>query len=227
MKPLIILLGTGLAGIALAHDAWIEPREGGYQVVFGHDGKLEPAASAKVRALGAVDAKGIPLAVKAAPGDSPRVTVAGAPAILTILYDNGYWSKTTEGSKNLPKNEVPGALSASHAIKFGKTIVQWGPVATRAQGQALEIVPLDGEAPRTGGQLPVQVLWEGKPLAGAKLNSEYGDKVKDIIADSAGKASLPIAKGRNGIAVGHKFNLTGDPKADVNSLSAILVFDVR
>lgn len=228
LRQLPVVTACLLAGAASAHDAWIEPANGGFQVVFGHDGKLEVAAAAKIKAVAAIDAKGGPLAVKPEAGDSPRLAVPPAPTLLTLHYDNGFWSKTTEGSKNLPRNEVPGALSASHAVKFGKTVMQWNAATTKAQGQQLEIVPLASAAPRAGAVLPVQVLWEGKPLAGAKLKmSEYTGADKERITDAAGKAELAVVKGRNSVQVAHKVDLPGDPRADVLSVSANLIFDLR
>ena len=228
LHHLLFAAACTIAGAAAAHDAWIEPREGGFQVVFGHDDKLEPAAAAKIKSLAAINASGVALPVKIDAGDSPKFTVGGQPTLLTLHYDNGFWSKTTEGSKNLPRNEVPGAISSSHAVKFGKTLVGWGVAITKAQGQQLEIVPFVGEAPSIGGSVQVQVLWNGKPLAGAKLkSSEYSGTDKDIVANAEGKAAVPVVKGRNTIQVAHKLELPGDLKADVLNTSANLIFDLR
>ena len=228
LHHLLFAAACTIAGAAAAHDAWIEPREGGFQVVFGHDGKLEPAAAAKIKSLAAINASGVALPVKIDAGDSPKFTVGGQPTLLTLHYDNGFWSKTTEGSKNLPRNEVPGAISSSHAVKFGKTLVVWGVAITKSQGQQLEIVPFVGEAPSIGGSVQVQVLWNGKPLAGAKLkSSEYSGTDKDIVANAEGKAAVPVVKGRNTIQVAHKLELPGDLKADVLNTSANLIFDLR
>jgi len=225
----IALVAFGLtAQLSHAHDAWIEAGEGGFQVVFGHEGKLEPATATKIKSLAAVDAVGATLPLKFDAGDSPRFTVSGQPTLLTLHYDNGFWSKTTEGSKNLPKNAVPGALSASHAVKFSKSLLAWNAAITKAQGQQLEIVPAAGEVPRAGGSIQVQVLWNGKPLAGAKLkSSEYAGTDKDVVAGTDGKAAVPVVKGRNTIQVAHKLELPGDPRADVLNTSANLIFDLR
>lgn len=218
---------SGLAAAAFAHDAWIEARGDGYVVLYGHGDKQESYASTKVKAVTAIDAKGAPLAMAKDAADPVRVTVRGQPALLTLHFDNGIWTKTTDGSKNLPKSEVPGAISATHSVKFGKTVLAWNVQTSQPQGQQLEIVPLAASAPAAGGSLPVQVLWEGKPLPGAKLvRSEYS-KEKPIETDADGKAAVPVAAGRQMIAVSHKKDLAGDPRADSYSVSANLGFEIR
>lgn len=225
----VALAVAALANLpAQAHDAWSETRGAGYVVVFGHDGKLEDYVPAKVKALAAVDAGGAPLRIvqASAPG-GVTFTVAGKPALVTLDYDNGFWTKTTEGQKNLPKNEVVGALGASHAVKFGKTVYAWGPAATTAHGQELELVPLSARAPVAGKPMEVRVMWQGKPLAGATITRVIGGPEVSVRSDASGKAALPVVAGKQVLSVSHKQDLRDDPRADVLSASANLVFVVQ
>lgn len=216
------------AGHAFAHDAWVEAGGGAWVVRYGHGDKLESYAPAKVRALAAIDARGAALPVaRQAGGEAVRATVAGRPALLTLSFDNGVWTKTTEGSKNLPKSEVPGAISATHAVKYGKTVVAWSAAVTRPQGQPLEIVPLAAGAPAAGATLPVQVLFDGKPLAGAKIARAGHGKEAPFEADGEGKALLPVVAGRQMVVVGHKWELPGNAEADSLSAAANLLFEAR
>jgi nickel transport protein len=228
LRSALFLAGCGLAWSAFAHDAWIEPRDGAYVVLYGHGDKHEGYAPAKVKAVAAADGAGATLPLSLASGkEDARFTVQGQPALVTLHFDNGIWTKTTEGSKNLPKNEVPGALSSSHSIKFGKTILAWTSAATKPQGQQLEILPLSATAPAAGGTLPVQILWEGKPLAGAKLVRSAYSKEKPIEADADGKAAVPVTAGRQMVSVSQKQDLVGNPQADTLSVAANLVFEAR
>lgn len=221
-------LALGLAGHAFAHDAWIEPRDGAYVVLYGHGDKVEGYAAEKVKTLAAFDAAGAPLAVSRQPAaDGLRVSVTGSPALLTLHFDNGIWTKTTDGSKNLPKREVPGALSASHSLKYAKTVLAWTPVAARPQGQALELLPLTAQAPAAGSTLPLQVLWQGKPLAGAKVIVPALGKEQPLEADAAGKVQVPVTAGKQMVSVSHKLTLQGDPEADSEAYAANLVFTAR
>lgn len=222
------LLALALAAGASAHDAWIEARDGAYAVLYGHGDKHAGYAPEKVKAVAALDAVGAALPVNLAPGAAAvRVAVRGQAALLTLHFDNGIWTRTTDGSKNLPKNEVPGALSASHSLKFGKTVLAWGDIVTKPQGQRLEILPLSAAAPAAGGTLAVRVLWEGKPLAGAKLVSDAYGKGKTIETDAEGKATIPVVAGRHLVGVNHKRDLSGDPRADAVSVAANIVFEAR
>lgn len=213
---------------AQAHDAWTEARGAGYAVVFGHDGKLEDYAPAKVKELVAVDAGGAPLKIaQAATAGGLTFTVAGKPALVALNYDNGFWTKTTEGLKNLPKNEIAGAISASHAVKFGKTVYAWGPAATKARGQVLEIVPASPNAPVAGKPVEMQVMWQGKPLAGAKISRVIGGPEISALTDASGKATLAAVRGKQVLSVSHKQDLPNDPRAEVVSMSANLMFEIQ
>lgn len=213
---------------AQAHDAWPAPQDNGYTVVYGHLGKQENYVNNKVRQIKAFDAQGRALqTVRHDTDKGVHFTVKGEPAVLALEFDNGYWSKTIKGSVNLPKNEAEGALSASHAVKFSKTVLRFSPAAATAHGQRLEIVPQGGaEVPKAGGTLPVQVLWEGKPLPDAKLMRGHDDE-KPVITDAQGKASLPVEAGAQAWAVAHKQGLQGNPQADEYSASANLRFQVQ
>jgi len=234
MKQLIRTLSLSIlasAAVALpaaqAHDAWPVAQEGGYAIVYGHQGKQENYVNEKVRQIAAFDAQG--QALRAERHDTDKgvhFTVQGEPAVLTLEFDNGYWSKTTRGSVNLPKNEAEGALSAAHVVKFSKTVLGFSPAAATARGQQLEILPLSAQAPKAGDALPVQVLWDGKPLPHARLMRGHDDE-KPVSTDAQGKASLPVESGRQAWSVMHKQALQGDPKADEYSASANLIFQVQ
>jgi len=222
-----LALTAALCLPAQAHDAWPIADDSGYKVVYGHPDKLEDYAPAKVRQFQAFDEQG--QALQTARHDSDKgahFTVRGRPAVLTLEFDNGYWSKTTKGSVNLPKDKANGALSAAHLIKFSKTVLRFSPAAATARGQRLEIVPQGGDAPEAGGALAVQVLWDGKPLPEARLMRGHEDE-KPVVTDAQGKASLPVEAGRQTWSVMHKQALQGDPKADDYSASANLIFQAQ
>ncbi|KQP21296.1 DUF4198 domain-containing protein [Pseudorhodoferax sp. Leaf265] len=212
------------AAAAQAHDAWIDSPPGGFAVVFGHDGKQETALASKVLEAQAVGAAGQALPLRL---DGLKVAVDGQPSLLLPHDDNGFWSRTPDGSKSGPKNAVPGAIATAHALKYGKTILAWDTQASRPQGLPVEIVPLAAQAPAAGSRLPVQVLWDGQPLAGAVLSWHAGGQEKDTRADAQGRASLPVAKGRQMVSVSARRPLANDARADTLSVSSALVFEAR
>lgn len=215
---------------AQAHDAWIEARDGGYVVLFGHTATGEPYVPSKVLQLKAIDAKGAPVELRRQDeAQGVRATAAKPPALIMVHFDNGYWSKTADNqpARNLPKNEVPGAVSAVHAVKYGKTMLAWSTAVTQPQGQYLELVPQSAEAPKVGQTLPVLVLQDKKPLAGARLVRGDHGKETVIEADAQGRALVPVVAGAQTWSVSRRFPLVSDARADTESLTANLVFTAR
>lgn len=215
---------------AQAHDAWIEARDGGYVVLFGHTAAGEPYLPAKVRQLKAIDIKGAPVELRRQDeAQGVRVAATKPPALITVHFDNGYWSKTTDNqpARNLPKNEVAGAVSAVHAVKYGKTVFAWSAAVTQPQGQYLELVPQSAEAPKVGQTLPVLVLQDRKPVAGAKLVRGDHGKETVIEADAQGRALVPVMAGEQTWSVSRRIPLANDARADTESLAANLVFTAR
>ena len=112
--------------------------------------------------------------------------------------------------------------SASFAVKFAKTVLAWNASVFKPVGQTLEIVPLAAPA---AGVLPVQVLWEGKPLAGAKIVRPHDAKAAAVETDADGKAAIAVGKkAMQMLSVNHRHGVTADPKTDVYSAEANLVF---
>src|SRR5256885_253492 len=126
----VVLLAC--APLAQAHNVWLEPdADGAYTVQFGgHEGKLENFAAGKHTSVEAYAARGrrIDVAVQPVPGGA-RATPARKAALLAAHFDNGFFSRVGEGPMvEKPMTENPGATSGVHALKFHKTILEWGPV---------------------------------------------------------------------------------------------------
>jgi len=227
---LAIVLCAGLAVPAFAHDAWVAPRGKQFVVLYGHGDEVEAYAATKVKEVLAVSTTGAPLKVtRTEQLEAVWLTVAGQPSLITVHFDNGYWSKTAPDAKsqNVAKNELPGAVSGSHSVKFGKTVLGWGPTVTRAQGHKLEIVPVASQAPATGSRMQVQVLWDGQPLAQAKIKrSGYKDEAA-FETDAQGRASVAVDKGTQMIVVNRRLDLQGDPRADTVNYAANLIFTAQ
>ncbi|MBX3706803.1 MAG: DUF4198 domain-containing protein [Pseudomonadales bacterium] len=164
----------------LAHTVWLERDErGGFAVLFGgHAGALEPLEPEKLRYIMAMDADGQSLDVERLEDtEYPRVLVPDSAVLVAAHYDNGIWSRDRMGrSVNLPMNETRGAHSATLALKYHKTVLDWTERVTRPLGQAFEVVPVTADRPVAGEVMLVRVLLNGEPASGVALgHGEAGD----------------------------------------------------
>ncbi|MEN8720455.1 MAG: DUF4198 domain-containing protein [Oceanococcaceae bacterium] len=203
-----------VAPATLAHTAWLEPgaSDDSWLLKFGgHGGKYEPAAPEKLREVRAVAADGKPLPLRRQPGDDTvLLQVFGTPALITLHYDNGIYSRRSDGpSVNRPMSEVPGATSAVNALKYHKTIVNWGPQATQPQGQVFEVVPLNATPPQAGQPFAFEVRLNGQPLAGAKYGRGEDDGSGET--DARGRASFVPEAGFNKLWAGQRQEIADHP----------------
>ncbi len=118
-----------------------------------------------------------------------------------------------------------------------KALVQVGPLdpalasqATRPVGLTLEIVPQRNPYALTASELlPVQIIYEGKPLAGAlvKLNNLDFDArpIESHLTDLAGRATFnPPRRGKWQLNVIWTKPISGNPKAEFETIFSSLTF---
>jgi len=216
---------------AAAHTAWLEPNDdlvGGYVVRFGgHEGKTEPYDTDKLKAVAAYSADGDPLGVVREDGDGgTSMRVEGKAAVLTLTFDNGIWSRP-EGARsvNKPMNEVPGAISGVSAIKYHKTIAQWGETATRTWKQPFELVPVDATPPVAGEPMRIRVLIDGEPVAGVKVAAD--ESAEGTLSDANGIVTVTPQAGFNRLWAGQRTAVADDVRFTTLSIEYILAFDAE
>jgi nickel transport protein len=218
---------------AHAHTVWLEPdakATNEYWVMFnGHGGKVEAANPEKLKSVEAVDAGGKKLAVaRSVSSQGVRLMISGKPVLLALHLDNGIHSRRAEGASiEAPMNEVPGAVRATRALKYHKTIVRWNPRVTRAVGQPFEVIPLDAAEPRAGEPFRVRVLLDGKPIAGVKLGAgeDGGETAPATNAD--GVAEFTPTSGPNKLWAGKRLPIANNPAYTELSYEYLLGFVAR
>ena len=212
-----------------AHDVWMEKKEGKLIVQWGHADKTEPYDPAKVREVKAFDIWGKEIAVSLAKEkDSVAITPREEVAVVTLVFDSGFWTKTTEGFKNIPKKGVEGVMESFHSLRFSKEILRWSDKLAKPVGMEFELVPLKNPlSAKFGGILPVKVFYEGKPLEGAKIYG--GGKRKDALKTGPdGIANVVIGEvGNHKIGALHKIPLHNNPDADYLVRTTNLTFEVK
>jgi len=218
---------------AMAHTVWLEPAKSGssdYQVMFGgHAGKVQTYDPGKLKEVAATDKQGKPLTVTRKVGaEGVQIHVDGAPAMITLYFDNGIHSRPAKGpGVEKPMNEVPGATRATYALKYHKTILDWSASVTRPVGQAFEVVPLESAAPVANRSFRVRVLQNGKPVAGVKLGrGEEGDASAPV-TDEQGIASFVPTSGFNKLWAGKRSVITDNARYTELSYEYLFGFDAR
>ena len=215
--------------VAQAHNVWLEAdANGAYTVQFGgHAGKLETFPIEKLQSVKAYDRRGrkIDVKIEAMPGGA-RVTPASdnkQAAMLSAEFDNGFYSKVGDGPMvNKPMNENPGATSGVHALKFHKTLIQWGVIAKQELGQKLEIVALSHKAAHAGEAVQFRVLFDGRPRAGVRV--ALGESGTPVASDAQGLVSLVPAAGSNQLLAILRLPVEGDLRVTQVSYEYLLAF---
>ncbi|BCB95957.1 hypothetical protein JZK55_08790 [Dissulfurispira thermophila] len=214
---------------AFAHDAWIEKKDGQFIVLYGHGGKTETYDAAKVKEVRAygIDSSIVQVAI-GKEGYPVIIKPNGKVALISLFFDNGFWSKTPDGYKNKPKKEVPDAVESSHSIKYSKAILKWSNRFSKPLGMQMEIVPLKNPfSLKAGDKLPLKVFLDGKIAEGVSINAGSYHK-DDMKTDKNGMAEVEIEKaGFQIIAASIKIPLKDNPNVDFLSISANITFEVK
>jgi hypothetical protein len=172
-------LAAGVAGSVQAHGIWFAQRA--TQLAFLYGVGADDLDSLKrlpqVTSVDGYDGDGRPVDTKLEPdGRLVLVNLENQPAVLAAVLDNGTWSKTPDGKWHKKgKDEVPNAVVAERTIKYAvhlRAAVN-APIGALPH-QTLEIVPVEAKLPALLGQpIKLRVLYQGKPVAGAKVLHDW------------------------------------------------------
>jgi uncharacterized GH25 family protein len=216
------------SSVAFAHEYWIEQKEDGLTLVFGHGSQRLEFEAEKVTILKAYDAQGKELAVqKEDKGKGLLLKISGQPAMVSATVDNGYWSKTIYGWKEEPKRKASRVIEAIRQFYYNLALISWTEaVQTPTAEQSLAVIPVQNPfALKPGDMLPIRVLYNGTPLAGALVNGgEHNELGK---TDKDGMIRVPLAAGTNRLSISHKEKIKNDPDADALDKTATLTFEVK
>ena len=111
--------------------------------------------------------------------------------VVAAVLDNGIWSKTPDGEwVKKGRDEVKNATISEKTIKYAVHIN--GPMSTALpalDGHMLQLVPVEPKLPALLGEpLQLRVLFQGKPVAGARV-------LHDFVNDPDGKPVKTAADG--------------------------------
>ena len=189
-----LLLGT-TGSAAFAHDIWLTadgtPEREEAQVNFGDTDNRQMPDTERIVSLQIVSTGGetdLRTGLSAAKRMGQPVLVtrpfhAPAGSVLAVSYDNGFWVKIPGDLKqtNTSILMVLKGTESHWTVKYGKTLL--GPGSwRRVLHTRLELIALkDPFKLPAGGNLPVRLELDGRPLAGAKV--VFGDGIQPIPDD--------------------------------------------
>lgn len=179
--------GFGLASSASAHAIWFASRGSAHSTWsatrtaliygIGADDLDMVARMALVRKVSAYDAqmKPLPAELKA---EGPIAVVEGADkaSVITAVMYNKVWSKPPGGGEWVEggRDVLPNAITSEENWKYA--VYLRGPVSAPVPAfpdQLLQIVPVGKVPEKKGAPLKLRVLLRGKPLAGAKVVTDF------------------------------------------------------
>lgn len=169
--------GILAAAAAQAHGIWFAQRSNHLALIYGvgADDLDIIKRIPKVKSVTAYDEDGKEVQTKlTANGPLATVDLDNQPAIVAAVLDNGLWSKTADGKwHNKGKDEVPDAKVSEHTWKYAVHLRRELNAVPALSGQTLQIVPVKAPLPVKMGQaIKVRVLYQGKPVAGARILSD-------------------------------------------------------
>jgi nickel transport protein len=229
----VVVMLLSAAHLALAHDTWIEKRNGEFLVLRGHGGQVEAYDPALVKEAKALDGKGQAVEMEIVKNkENAALSTKGDPVIVGALYDSGYWLKTTDGWKKATKREGKGKYDIVESIKskqWCKTVLGATPESFKPLGQGFEVIPQkDPTAVRAGDKLPIKVVFDGKPVEGAVVGVGGGhesDKKDPLKTDKDGIASIAIEKpGPQLIKATYTVPIKDDLDADALHMASTMTF---
>ena len=227
------LLMAASIGQASAHGVWMAQRSGEMAVVYGHGAEdLDMIRRfERIREVSAFYASGV--AVKSGVRKTDHLVLfdlASKPSVLALVLDNGFWSRQADGQwVNKGRDEVPDAKESGRYIKYAVRLT--GPMKSPLgpiPGQVLQVVPVKPTLPHhLNEQMTVRVLFNGRPVAGARVIRDYVNdpEAKPAITGKDGLFTFRVRnQGLNVIAASYDAPPEDPEKGTKNGLHATLSF---
>ena len=210
-----------------AHDFWIDQKGKEFLLIYGHGDHREDFDFSKIKAVRAFGRGGREIEIRRERREKGLLLQPmEPPSWIFVEIDNGYWSKTIYGWKNLPKRKASRVVEANRSLYFSKALMTWNDAWQNPISMTqLDIVLLRNPFElKPGDQLPIKVFYGGKPIAGVEVEGRDHEMVSTT--DKEGIARVRITKGQQLITVSHNEPIKDDPDADYLSLTATLTFEV-
>jgi nickel transport protein len=210
---------TGLAAVAAAtvgllstftvdaHGIWFAQRAKQLALIYGVG--ADDLDSVKrlplIRTVSGYDASWQPVKTSLrVAGPLLLVDSEGETAAVAAVLDNGTWSKKPDGEwVKKGRDEVKDATISEKTFKYAVHLN--GPLSTALpplEGHTLQVVPAQPKLPELLGQpLKLRVLFQGKPVAGARVLHDYVNDPDGTPVKTAADGTVTIKVRNQGLNV--------------------------
>jgi len=184
---------------AQAHGIWFAQRAKQLALIYGigADDLDMVKRLPQVESVTAYDAEYRPIAAKArVAGAIVLIDADSQPTLVAAVMPYGVWSRVGDGEfEKKTLAEMPNATFSTKNIKYAVSIQGSlsKPIPALA-GHGLQIVPVGAIPVTLGSPLTYRVLYNGAPLAGARLiNDMVNDPdAKEVLTGADGTVTLPV-----------------------------------
>jgi nickel transport protein len=244
------LIFVGITSAAQAHMLWLNadneaPQVGKTATVeigFGHKyPSTEGVKEENIEKVFALDPKGRELPLeRIAPGKFVFVPRSGGEYGIIAKMKKGFLCTTPDGRKLGSKKEIKDAVSCMQFAMNAKTMVRVGSKVKSSSHPAdlpLEIIPLEDIGKlKVGKELSLRLLFNGKPVQGAKLKAVDADSAKqkedawtqETVSDEKGIVRIKLAsRGQWLFAANHETPYPDPQECDKCSYRATLTLSVK
>lgn len=213
---IICLSAFGFSSMTSAHTIWVARVYGEQAISYGHSAADSDAYNPdKIERAYGFKTNGDKVDLNVEKTDN-HAFLANPPedlGIAVVEFNNGYWSQDKNGEWiNKRGDQVDGADGSNKYSK--ETVAYLNPrIKPTPAGLKLEIVPeVNPSTLGKGDDLKFQVLFDGKPVEGAQVTSNYFDHDAPVVTtDKDGFAILPVISSNfNILETGYEVD-TDDP----------------
>lgn len=219
----LVLTALCMTTSAYAHGIWVAERLDRPTVVYGDGGEDSRYDSERVARVLGFDDNSQATAITVHRGaDNAWLDVPKDTTSATVQFFEAYHTKDKEGKwHKLPKKDVAGAVSTSKSAMSTITLFDHQKQPKIYAHLPLQIIALkDPLSLKKGDSLPVQVIFNGKPLADAPLIADYlADPTNSIKTDEKGNALITL--GSNTLNVLYTYHKTSSDEPDVDTMTYV------
>ncbi len=191
----VVILSLLLCSGLFAHDLWFVKDTTGMLVLkYGHVTHAHPGKKnivydiRYIKEVRGFDSQG--KEVKLYKSSGYPLEIKNPPCAVVAVFSTGYWTKTVEGEKNLPKDSVKMPIHSWLSYEYVKYINKWNANFERPLTNHLEITPLFNiYKVKKGDKVTFLVTMGKQPVKGAVV--AYNGKPRGM-TDRDGKINIRI-----------------------------------